>query len=371
LPKIFDEFESIFSNESNLGKVKELEKIKNRPKARKDLANGYFRPNLLVIAGVFFIFFTWIIFKATRADLPDKDDPIKFYSNQSRQDIKLTYSQALSRAQHSIFLSVYGITDPLILSNLSKKAFENLSISIQYDASASTALKKHLPSSIHLTPVKSKGLMHRKIVLIDRTQVYLGSANLTTSSLRHHANLVLGFYHPGLAAFLENPTATSYAFEVQEQRGEVYLFPDPLKLGLSRLIQCIDEAQHQILIAMFTLTHPEITHALIQAQKRGVDVRVAVDAYTARGASKKTVESLNREDVRVLLSQGKELLHHKWALIDEKILAMGSANWTKAAFNKNDDFLLFFSPLNKSQKRFLTNLWGIIECEAVDYNPSI
>ena len=123
------------------------------------------------------------------------------------------------------------------------------------------------PSSIHLRPIKSSGLMHRKIVLIDRAQVYLGSANLTPSSLRHHANLVTGFYHPGLAAFLENPASTSYFFEIQGQQGEVYLFPDPLKKGLSRLIQAIDAAQSKINVAMFTLTHPEIAEALVRAKK--------------------------------------------------------------------------------------------------------
>ena len=71
-----------------------------------------------------------------------------------------------------------------------------------------------------------------------------------------------------------------------------------------------------------------------------------------------------------LLSQGRELLHHKWAVIDDRVLAMGSANWTKAAFNKNSDFLFFLSPLDKRQRRFLGNLWEIIESECIEYKIS-
>lgn len=323
------------------------------------------------MAGVFFVFYGWIVFEARRPNLPDPGCPLKFYSNQSRQDIKQTFLQALSRAHESIFLSVYGITDPQILETVRKKSAEHLPIFIEYDPTASSALKKHLPSSIQLKPVRSKGLMHRKIVLIDRRVAYLGSANLTPSSLRHHANLVVGLYHPGLAAFLENPATKSFFFELQGQKGEVYLFPDPAKAGLSRLIQCIDKAELQIHIAMFTLTHPEIVEALIRATKRKVDINIALDAYTARGASKKSVEALEREGVSFYLSQGRELLHHKWALIDKETLAMGSANWTKAAFNKNDDFLLFLAPLDKKQKGFLKNLWEIIESESVEYKDTL
>lgn len=322
--------------------------------------------SLSILVVGFAILYTWIVFSATRADLPNKDRPIKFYSNQTRQDIKLTFLHALKKAKHSIFLSVYGITDPQILNLINKKSFENLDIHLEYDPSASLPLKKILPDSINIIPVKSKGLMHRKIILIDHSQVFLGSANLTTSSLHHHANLVIGIHHPQLAQFLGRPTSTSYLFEVQGQKGEIFLFPDPLKAGLSHLVESINGAKKEIKIAMFTLTHPEITKALLRAKKRNVDIMIAIDSYTARGASKKSVKTLEEEGVTFFLSQGNELLHHKWAIIDNQILILGSANWTKAAFDKNHDFLLFLHPLEKQQELFLTRLWNIIKDEAIE-----
>jgi len=304
------------------------------------------------------------VFAATHAKLPDQEHPIRLYSNQTRQDIKLLFLQALSRANQSIFLSMYGITDAQVLNVMSKKSFENISISVKYDPSASAPLKKLLPSSINIQPIKTAGLMHRKILLIDRTQVFLGTANLTPTSLHHHANLIIGIYHPELAAFLEEPNATAYSFKIQQQQGELFLFPDPHKSGLLRLIQCIDSSKIKITIAMFTLTHPDIGEALIRAKRRGVDVLIAIDAYTARGASKKMVNILEKEGIHFFLSQGKELLHHKWAVIDEQVLVLGSANWTKAAFNKNHDFLLFLFPLKEKQIHFLKDLWTIIETES-------
>jgi cardiolipin synthase A/B len=322
--------------------------------------------SFFLLIGGFIFFYIWVIFSATQARLPDQDHPIKFYSNQTRHDIKLLFLQALKKANKSIFLSIYGITDPEILAVISKKSFNNLPIRLEYDPSASAPLKKLLPSSIHLHPIKTSGLMHRKIALIDGAQVFLGSANFTPTSLHHHANLVIGIYHPELATFLEYPTATSYFFKVEQQCGELYLFPDPNKHGLSRILGLINEAKRKIMIAMFTLTHPEIGEALAHAKRRGVDISIAVDAYTARGASKKMITSLEKEGIKFFLSQGKELLHHKWAMIDEDILIMGSANWTKAAFNKNHDFLFFLSPLEERQIHFLNQLWDIIETESIE-----
>ncbi len=310
-------------------------------------------------------FYAWLVFSASHTTLPSPKNPVHFYSNQTRHDIKLTYCQALKEAGQSIFLSVYGISDPQVLALLCKKREENVSVRVEFDPSASSNLKKILPPSASVTPMKTKGLMHRKIAVLDHARVFLGSANLTTTSLRHHANLVLGLYSPALAAFLENPNAISFSSSISSQTGEMFLLPDPENLGLSRLIALIEGAQKRIKIAMFTLTHPELAAALVQAKKRGVIVTVAVDYYTAKGASKKTLAALEKEGLDIYLSQGRELLHHKWALIDDELLAMGSANWTKAAFSKNHDFLFFLSPLTKNQREFLSKLWEIIEQESV------
>lgn len=281
-----------------------------------------------------------------------------------RHDIKLTYCQALKQASKSIFLSVYGISDPQILELLSKKSKENLHISIEYDSSASVNLKKILPDLSKLDAPRTRGLMHRKIAVLDHSQVFLGSANLTTTSLRHHANLVMGLYSLDLAAYLEHPSSNSFSFKVGDQKGEFFLLPDPQQLGFTHLLETINRANKKINIAMFTLTHPLLEQALIQAKKRGVHVSIAVDYYTAKGASKKAVAAMHNQGIKIFLSQGRELLHHKWAIIDDQILAMGSANWTKAAFSKNQDFLLFLYPLQKSQRRFFKKLWKIIESES-------
>jgi cardiolipin synthase len=315
-------------------------------------------------------FYAWLIVSATHIPLPSETAPLLFYSNQTRQDIKRVLCKALDGSTTSIFLSVYGISDPQIIEILGDKAKAKVSVSIEYDPSASGNLKKMLPVCTRLTGLKRKGLMHNKIAIVDHSQVFLGSANFTTSSLRHHANLVLGLYSPPLASFLEHPTAQSYAFGIEDQRAEIFLLPDTDQLSLGRLIQAVAQAKFSIQIAMFTLTHPQIAQELIQAKKRGVEVAIALDYYTAKGASKKAVAAMNKEGIKIYLSQGRELLHHKWAIFDGSTLATGSANWTKAAFSKNHDFLLFLFGLSLKQQSYLKKLWTIIVSESVEYSSA-
>lgn len=309
------------------------------------------------------LFFVWLVLKATTAVLPSSQVPLQLYATKNRQDIHQTFSQALQSATHSIDLSIYGITDKSLIALLEKKASEGISVSIAYDPSASSALKKRIPHA-QISSYRSKGLMHKKIFCIDDHLLFLGSANFTPASLHHHDNLVIGLDHPELAAFIKKPIGTSFFFSVQEQPLEFYLLPDPEHKALERLLHLIENARHSVRIAMFTFTHPKISQAVIDAKNRGLDVAVAIDYYTGRGASKKTMERLQKEGVKVFYSQGAELLHYKWGWIDEETLAMGSANWTQAAFTKNDDFLLIISLLNKKQNKILKHLWKIIEIES-------
>ncbi|MGE0670082.1 MAG: phosphatidylserine/phosphatidylglycerophosphate/cardiolipin synthase family protein [Parachlamydiales bacterium] len=309
--------------------------------------------------------FTWLFFASVKPSLPIPSSPVHFYSNQTRHDIKLLFCSAILNAKKSIDVKMYGITDPDVVSILGKQAAQGIHICIEYDRKASSAkLLKTLPKNVQLIPSASKGLMHRKILVLDEMTLFLGSANLTTASLRHHDNLVLGLYCPPLATYLRYPTSPSFSFTVNEMQGEIWLLPDKDRQALSKLISTINSAKKTIKIAMFTLTHPEIADALIAAQLRGVHVEAAVDYYTAKGASEKCIEKLRKAGICIILSQGQELLHHKWALLDERVFIMGSANWTKAAFQKNDDFLIFFSSMHESQINFLKKLWKNISIES-------
>jgi len=314
-----------------------------------------------LLAGLIFLaaLYFFLIRAALDPTLPSPKNPIVFYSNQQRDDFRLVLKKAFSLAQNSISITMYAITDEELLKRLYRKAQEGISVHIWHDhKSGSTPILTPLIA----TPVKAKGLMHRKIVTTDDAYVFLGSANMTTSSLVLHDNLSVGFYHPLLARFLKAPTSSYFDFNVEDQPCRLWLLPD-LK-ALDYLTDQLEQAKVSIFVAMFTLTHPKLLQALVKAHERGVQVIVAVDHYAARGASRKAVKFLQDQKIPVAFSQGLQLLHHKWAYIDRSQVILGSTNWTQAAFTKNQDCLLFLKSLTLHQQKLFDDLTRTITLES-------
>lgn len=261
---------------------------------------------------------------------------------------------------------MFGLSDRTILSALSQKIGKNVPTKVFYDASNSPRVYKYL-SGGDINPVKNSGLMHQKIVILNDETIFIGSANMTQSSLRMHDNLMIGFVSKPIAKFLKEhePFTSGYLqSKVGGQEIELWLLPDPRGHVLTELRKKIRTASKSIYIALFTFTHPALVDEVIDAFKRGLDVSIVVDMHSGLGASRKAVERLKKAGVPIRLSQGTQLLHHKFIYIDENMLLTGSANWTKAAFYRNSDCIIALHHLNKRQKKFMNRLWQNIATNA-------
>jgi cardiolipin synthase A/B len=309
------------------------------------------------------LFCGWFIWESVIPHLPQPFEPPKLYSNQCQQDLRSTLLAAIQQASTSVHLVMFGLSDRSVLSALSEKIKKNIPTTIYYDTGGSAKIHKYLRGS-ELHPIKNAGLMHQKILILDKEMVFIGSANMTSASLRMHDNLVVGLVSRNIAKFLENhePYSPGYIRSaVGGQEVEIWLLPDPRGHALTELRKKIRGASRSIRIALFTFTHPGLIDEVIYAHNRGVSVSIVVDMHSGLGASAKAIDSLRKAGVPVRLSQGVQLLHHKFIYIDERALLTGSANWTKAAFYKNSDCILALNHLTKEQKKFMNNLWRAVE----------
>jgi cardiolipin synthase A/B len=262
---------------------------------------------------------------------------------------------------------MFGLTDAAVVHSLRQSIRKGVSTTIYYDPTGSSQLRGKLRGA-DLHPIQQSGLMHQKILILDRELVFLGSANMTASSLRMHDNLVVGVRSPALAQFLlaHPPYTPGYLRTmIGGQELELWLLPDPRGNIVGELRRLIRNASRSVKIALFTFTHPALCEELIAAKRRGIAVTLVVDSHSGLGASAKAVEQLRMGGVPVFLSQGLQLLHHKFLLVDDQMLVCGSANWTKAALTKNSDCILILHQLTQEQKQFMKRLWNKISTEAV------
>jgi phosphatidylserine/phosphatidylglycerophosphate/cardiolipin synthase-like enzyme len=316
----------------------------------------------------------WIQENTSTTRVPQTNFPAELYSNQTRDDLCQTLTHAIREAKHSIALAIYALTDTQVIYALRQKADQGVDVCIVCDAKASMGVDRKLGPKVKLTKRISKGLMHMKILVVDGTKTWLGSANMTDESLRFHGNLMIGVDSPPVASFItskikelekEEFTRTSqhHTFLAGDQKMEMWFLPNDPE-AIPKLKHLIKSAEKTMRIAMFTWTRQDLAKEVVQAAKRGVNVEIVIDQNSAKGTSAKIVDLLKNSGINVKTNQGPALLHHKFLYIDDAILVNGSANWTKAAFTQNDDCFMILYYLTPEQKERMDQLWSVIQAEA-------
>ena len=144
-----------------------------------------------------------------------------------------------------------------------------------------------------------------------------------------------------LAAAVVTIVAAAPAFAARIQA----CFSPPLPGGcdpLTTIVQAVGDARNTILIQMYSFTSRQIVSALVDAGRRGVDVRAIVDRSQFDGDHSDTyaVGRLASGGVPVLVDTVPGLMHNKVMIIDGAIVITGSFNYTWSAEHRNAENLL-------------------------------
>ncbi|MEQ8330286.1 MAG: phospholipase D-like domain-containing protein [Longimicrobiales bacterium] len=216
-------------------------------------------------------------------------------------------------------------------------------------------------------------IMHHKFFVVDSRYVWTGSANISDSGTGgYNANAVvvtdsreLAWLY--LAEFEQltrrrGPRARKEAdgvevLDIGAHEVAVWFSPqdDAMRFGVQALIA---RAEQSVDVAVFYLTNKWVVGELIDAHRRGVEVRVIVDATSAEnGYSKHELLRVAGIPTRVENWGGK--MHMKAAVIDGEFLVLGSMNWTRAGEDTNDEntLLVRSRELAGQFQSFFSRLW--------------
>ena len=145
----------------------------------------------------------------------------------------------------------------------------------------------------------------------------------------------------------------------REMRGMMYkniLYGNATKqgAGLQRLKHFISSAKKSLDICLFNITSEQLTKYVTDKIDHGVKVRLIVDGSTfdaAGGQIEKFLEAgafvrsswSTKSSGDNGIKNGDYLMHHKFCIIDNKIVMTGSFNWTMQAIMGNNENVIITS----------------------------
>jgi len=108
---------------------------------------------------------------------------------------------------------------------------------------------------------------------------------------------------------------------------------------LNALLSLIRSSKKSLQICVFTISDNRIRDALIDAHQRGVDIRIITDNDKTEDQGS-DIETLAYKGLSVRVDNTRHHMHHKFVVVDEKVLATGSFNWTLSASKYNHENIL-------------------------------
>ncbi len=118
---------------------------------------------------------------------------------------------------------------------------------------------------------------------------------------------------------------------------EVFFSPDG---GCTEaIIENLNNAKSNVLIQAYSFTSAPIAKAVVDAHKRGVEVKVILDK-SQRTAKYSSATFLANAGVPTLIDDNHAIAHNKVIVIDARTVITGSFNFSKAAEESNAENLL-------------------------------
>jgi phosphatidylserine/phosphatidylglycerophosphate/cardiolipin synthase-like enzyme len=228
-------------------------------------------------------------------------------------------------------------------------------------------------------------IMHHKFFVVDGRYLWTGSTNVSDSGTGgYNANLIALLDSPTIARWYTREFETMWTEGKYHQRkpkneamkttvgeAEVQVLFSPqdraIETGVRPLLK---RAKSRIDIAVFYLTHKAITKDLLDAHRRGVKVRVILDATAATNGYTKH-ELLREIGIPVKVENWGGKMHMKSAAIDGEYVIAGSMNWTSAGEWDNDEnTLIIRDPALAAQyHEFFEGVWAMIPERWATANP--
>jgi phosphatidylserine/phosphatidylglycerophosphate/cardiolipin synthase-like enzyme len=127
------------------------------------------------------------------------------------------------------------------------------------------------------------------------------------------------------------------------------------------LIKEMNAAQKNLNVAIYSITKEDIANAIMDAKKRGVDVKIITDKQESKTKYQKVIlDKLKQDGIPIKINSHPGIMHLKLSIIDDKIACGGSYNYTANATKENDENLIVMRDSNivKEYSDEFNSMWN-------------
>ncbi|MQY59727.1 MAG: DUF1669 domain-containing protein [Clostridia bacterium] len=311
------------------------------------------------------------------SDCRPKNKPPFFSSQQSycayfspQDSLYARLVRLIQEAEKSIYAAFYKLELKEVSDALLEAHQRGVKVRIFSDDLTSGSEKSRLDSLNKFLPVKTDkdpaSFMHHKFCVIDGEIVWTGSFNPTYSgSCRENNNALV---------IMSSLVAAQFIKEFERLWEGELLSPGPtpspvlLESGIKvyfslhhnpeeAIVQSLEKARESIYFALFTFTSQEIAQAIIHKFAENIEIKGILEKNQDGPFSR--YDSLKRLRVPVRWDRNFYFMHHKFFIIDQKIVITGSFNPTwHANYSNRENLIIIYSPSLASQyEEEFNRLW--------------
>lgn len=138
----------------------------------------------------------------------------------------------------------------------------------------------------------------------------------------------------------------------------------PERGALELVLNTIGSARESIRMMGYSFTSPEVVRALVDARRRGVDVK-----GNRNRASVAAMNLVAGAGIPVRTNDRYAIMHDKVIVVDGQTVETGSFNYTRAGARKNSESVLVIREMPEIASRYLAH-WQSRWSQGTDWKPT-
>lgn len=243
----------------------------------------------------------------------------------------------LSKSKSFLYISSYSLDKEEIISEILKLNNSGIEVKI--------ILENPCPELGELVKIDYEKSLHHAKFIVNDSGVLFGSANFTESGLETGFN--------DFIIFKDYTNEFKNLFLSLWENGKVINCSPFLVVGYddveNKILELLYKAKKRIYLSIFAFTNEKIFTLLKYKESKGLDIKIITDSWFLNS-------KLNNYPVRNLKIIEKPMLHHKFMIVDDKVV-LGSANFTLNGLNKNFEIVYITEEYLENYLEIFNFLW--------------